>query len=317
MTELAKKQSGQIKETPVNRMKILVGNKQVKEMFNNSLGDNAGAFTSSLIELYSDPSSTLKDCEASEVMMVALNAATLKLPINKNLGFAYIIPFNKNEKINGEWVKVPHPQLQIGYKGFIQLAMRSGQYKTINSNIIYEGMEVTEDYLTGEIKITGKKESDIAIGYFSYFKLVNGFEKVVYWTKEKVIDHAKRFSQGYQSMLKAKEGKYYNPEKFVWDINFDDMALKTVTKRLLSKYGVLSTEMQQAMMADTDTEIMQDIATNANMLELDTNYEEVKELKEKKEEKTTVDEDTGEIIDGQQSAFTHEEVDEMVNKVPF
>lgn len=306
MTELVQKRQGQIQETPANRMKQLVSNKQVQSMFKNSLGDNAGAFTSSLIELYSDPSGTLQECNASEVMMVALNAATLKLPINKNLGFAWIIPFNKSVRVNGQWIKEPHPQLQIGYKGFIQLAMRTGQYKTMNSNIVYEGMRVDENYLSGEIKISGKKTSDNAIGYFSYFKLLNGFEKVVYWTKERVVEHASKFSQGYQSMMKAKGGQHYNPDKYVWDVNFDDMALKTVTKRILSKYGVLSTEMQKAIMEDTDNDIQNDIEINANKKELvieDINVEPGEIITQE-----------GEIIE--ESAFT-EEQESMLNNVPF
>lgn len=305
MTELMQKPQGQIQESPANRMKNLISNKQVQEMFMNSLGDSAGAFTSSLIELYSDPSGNLKECNANEVMMVALNAATLKLPINKNLGFAWIIPFNKNVKVKGEWIKEPHPQLQIGYKGFIQLAMRTGQYKTMNSNVVYEGMNVQEDYLSGEINITGQKTSDVAIGYFSYFKLINGFEKVVYWTKERVIEHASKFSQGYQSMMKAKGGQYYKPDKFVWDINFDDMALKTVTKRILSKYGVLSTEMQKAMMEDADNDIQQDININANSLELEVPKFEA------------IDDQTGEIVEEPKPFVTKEEQQTILNKAPF
>ena len=254
--------------TPANRMKVITNNIQVQEMFKNSLGENSGAFLSSLIELYSDPTGTLQNCPANEVMMEALKAATLKLPINKNLGFAYIIPFNKNELVNGNWIKKQHPQFQIGYKGFIQLAMRTEQYKTINSNVVYEGMSIAEDYLTGEIKITGQKQSDNVIGFFSYFKLINGFEKVVYWTKEQVIEHALNNSQGYQSMIKAQQNKNYKSDKFVWDSNFNEMALKTVTKRLLSKFGVLSTELQNAIVQETDTQIEAEIAENANVKEL-------------------------------------------------
>lgn len=272
--------------TPANRMKVITNNIQVQEMFKNSLGENSGAFLSSLIELYSDPTGTLQNCPANEVMMEALKAATLKLPINKNLGFAYIIPFNKSELVNGNWIKKQHPQFQIGYKGFIQLAMRTGQYKTINSNVVYEGMNITEDYLTGEIKITGQKQNDNIIGFFSYFKLINGFEKVVYWTKEQVIEHALNNSQGYQSMIKAQQNKNYKSDKFVWDSNFNEMALKTVTKRLLSKFGVLSTELQNAIVQETDTQIEAEMAENANAKELpldeieEVEYEEIEEVDE-------------------------------------
>lgn len=260
MNEIKKIEDGKKALSPANRMKGLVSNNQVQEMFKNSLGENAGAFLSSLIELYSDPTGMLKDCNPNEVVMEALKSATLKLPINKNLGFAYIIPFNKSEKTPNGWKKTIHPQFQIGYKGFIQLAMRTGQYKTINSNMVYEGMEVSENYLTGEIEIKGKKKSDKIIGYFSYFKLVNGFEKMIYWTVEQVENHAKKFSKSYSG--RGNKGN-------VWTDNFDEMALKTVTKRILSKYGVLSVELQNVIQKETDNELAEEIQQNANKKELE------------------------------------------------
>lgn len=287
--------------SPANRMKQLTNNSGIQEMFKESLGKNAGAFLSSLVEVYSDPAGTLMECDPKEVVMEALKAATLKLPINKNLGFAWIIPYNKNTKIvdeNGrtQWVKEPHPQFQIGYKGLIQLAMRTGQYQTINANVVYEGMEVSEDYLTGSVKIEGKKKSDKVIGYFSYFKLINGFEKVLYWSKEEVIDHAQKHSQGYKSMEKAKGGKYYKPENFVWDSSFEDMALKTVTRRILTKYGVLSVEMQNAEMIETDRSLAIDIEQEANKENLII------------EAPKNVDLETGEIIEEDEENLKDEDV---------
>lgn len=300
MTELLKRENKQL--SPTNRMKALTSNSGIQEMFRESLGKNAGAFLSSLIEVYSDPAGTLSECEPKEVVMEALKAATLKLPINKNLGFAWIIPYNKNTKIEDEngrtqWVKVAHPQFQIGYKGLIQLAMRTGQYQTINANVVYEGMEVSEDYLTGSVKIEGKKKSDKVIGYFSYFKLVNGFEKVLYWSKEQVIEHAQKHSQGYKSMENAKGGKYYKADKFVWDNNFDEMALKTMTRRLLTKYGVLSVEMQNAEMIEADTSLSIDMQEEANKQELSI------------EPPNNVDLETGEIIDEEENDLIEEPIE--------
>lgn len=300
MTELAKQERKQL--SPTNRMKQLTSNSGIQEMFKESLGKNAGAFLSSLIEVYSDPAGTLSECDPKEVVMEALKAATLKLPINKNLGFAWIIPYNKNTKIEDEngrtqWVKVAHPQFQIGYKGLIQLAMRTGQYQTINANVVYEGMEVSEDYLTGNVKIEGKKKSDKVIGYFSYFKLVNGFEKVLYWSKEQVIEHAQKHSQGYKSMENAKGGKYYKADKFVWDNNFDEMALKTMTRRLLTKYGVLSVEMQNAEMIEADTSLAIDMEEEANKEELIV------------EPPSNVDLETGEIIDEEENDLIEEPIE--------
>ncbi|WP_243343852.1 recombinase RecT [Anaerococcus sp. AGMB09787] len=308
MTELMKQERKQL--SPANRMKQLTSNSGIQEMFKESLGKNAGAFLSSLIEVYSDPEGNLSECEPKEVIMEALKAATLKLPINKNLGFAWIIPYNKNTKIvdeNGktQWVKVAHPQFQIGYKGLIQLAMRTGQYQTINANVVYEGMEVSEDYLTGSVKIEGKKKSDKVIGYFSYFKLVNGFEKVLYRSREQVIEHAKKHSQGYKSMENAKKGKYYKAEKFVRDSDFDEMAIKTMTRRLLTKYGVLSVEMQNAEMTEADTSLAMDMEEEANKQELII------------EPPSNVDLDTGEIIDEDGNDIEEEHEDNIEGQSDF
>lgn len=317
MTELAKQNNRQL--SPTNKMKDLTRNSGIQEMFQESLGENVGAFLSSLIEVYSDPETKLSKCDPKEVVMEALKAATLKLPINKNLGFAWIIPYEKSTKIvdeNGreQWRKIPHPQFQMGYKGLIQLAMRTGQYQTINANVVYEGMEVTEDYLTGNVKIEGKKKSDKVIGYFSYFKLVNGFEKVIYWTKEQVIEHANKHSQGYKAMVNAKKKNYYKPEKYVWDSNFDEMALKTMTRRLLTKYGVLSVEMQNAEMIEADRSLAFDLQENANSKEL-----EITEIKEETEKPKNIDEETGEIIEEPiegQSDFFGDDF-EPVENAPF
>lgn len=312
----AKKERKQL--TPANRMKQLISNSGIQEMFKESLGKNAGAFLSSLVEVYSDPAGTLMECNPKEVVMEALKAATLKLPINKNLGFAWIIPYNKSTKITDEngrtqWVKEPHPQFQIGYKGLIQLAIRTGQYQTINTNVVYEGMEVSEDYLTGSIKIKGEKKSDKVIGYFSYFKLVNGFEKVLYWSKEQVIEHAKKHSQGYKSMESAKNGKYYKADKFVWDNSFEDMALKTMTRRLLTKYGVLSVEMQNAEMIETDRSLAIDIEEEANKEDLiieapkNVNLETGEIIEEEKEDEDVIED---------QSDFFGDDF-EALEKAPF
>jgi recombination protein RecT len=160
--------------------------------------------------------------------MEALKAATLKLPINKSLGFAYIVPYKDA------------PSFQIGYKGYLQLAMRTGQYKYINADIVYEGEEVKTDRVTGATTISGEVKSSNAVGYFAYIQMINGFEKMIYWPKDKVISHAKKFS------------KTYGGANSSWATNFDAMALKTMIRNLLSKYGIMSVEMISAMSSDTD-----------------------------------------------------------------
>lgn len=308
MTEIkiAKKNNNEIvqKESPMNRMNLYTNNKSVKKLFQNSLGKNSDTFIVSLLDLYSDPQGTLKECEPHKVVQEALKAATLQLPINKNLGFAYIIPYKtkklvdiKDEKgkvLRKEWKDVQVPQFQLGYKGLIQLAIRSGQYKTINASLIYEGMEVKENYLTGETEITGSPTSNEVIGYVGYFRLINGFEKTIYMTKNQIENHAEKFSQAYKN--RYFEGKLNKNN--VWVKNFDEMALKTVVKRLLSKYGILSTQMQTAIMNDNDIELKEEIKAEANKLELN------------------IPDDDGVIEDVEFEELTPEQ-QKMVNEVPF
>ena len=228
----------------------------MKQSFRNVLEENAGAFMASILELYQSDTA-LQECDPNKIILEALKAATLKLPINKQLGFAYIIPYKGI------------PQFQLGYKGYIQLAQRSGQYRYINADVVYEGEQVTYDRITGMLMITGEATSDTPIGYFAYFQLLNGFEKCVYWTREKVEAHAKRYS------------KAWNRQNSPWHTNFDAMALKTVIRNIISKYGVMSVEFANAVAEDTSVEerIEGEIVENANKTPL-TIPEEVKPVGE-------------------------------------
>lgn len=219
--------------TPVDRLKGILGSESVKEQFQNALKENSSLFVASLIDIYGNDK-YLQECEPKAVVMEALKAATLKLPINKNLGFAYIVPY-KNKGVS-------EPQFQIGYKGLIQLAMRTSQYKYINADVVYEGELQSADKLTGEIDISGEKKSDKVVGYFAFFETLNGFRKTVFWYEGKVREHAKKYSKSYNSS--------YSP----WQTQFDEMAIKTVLRNSLSKWGILSVEMQQAISGDIDAE---------------------------------------------------------------
>lgn len=234
-------------KTQISKLKAALSVDSVKEQFNNALKENAGVFVASIIDLYSSDS-TLMQCNPGQVIGEALKAATLKLPINKSLGFAYIVPY----KTKGQYV----PQMQIGYKGYIQLAMRTGQYKNLNAGTIYEGIKVNEDILTGELTFSGKPTSDKAQGYFAYMELLNGFKKTVYMTTEEVMRHAKKYS------------KSYAYESSAWKTNFDEMAEKTVIRKLLSHYGYLSSDMIAALSSDkeedVDTRVADEIAQEAN-----------------------------------------------------
>lgn len=214
----------------------------VKQRFEELLGRKSVGFVSSVLQCVSSNKS-LQSADTNTVFQAAMMAATLDLPINQNLGFAYIIPYNENYKNDqDQWVTKSVAQMQIGWKGFVQLAQRSGQYLRINVTEVYANQftsynNLTEE-LTADFDIDG--DGDI-VGYAAYFKLLNGFEKTVYWSRSKVEKHAKRYSIAYKGSGKTpwKDADQYH-----------EMAKKTVLKNMLSKWGILSIEMQKAMLAD-------------------------------------------------------------------
>ena len=206
----------------------LVSQDSVKARFEELLGKKAPGFISSLLAVVNN-NKLLARANPNTIVAAGAMAASLDLPINQNLGFAYIIPYG-NEA-----------QFQMGYKGYIQLAMRTGQYQTINAAEVFEGEIVKQNRFTGEYEF-GEKTSDKIVGYIAYFKLVNGFEKYLYMSIEEMQAHAKKFSKNYKG----------GTEK--WGItDFHSMAIKTVLKRLISKYGILSIEMQGQQMVDAIT----------------------------------------------------------------
>ena len=280
------------KQTPVVKkvdvLKSMLSAPSVVEQFQNALAKNAPTFIASVIDLYNGDSK-LQLCEPKQVVMEALKAAVLHLPINKSLGFAYIIPFQNSKKDDrGNWIKVYEPVFQMGYKGFIQLAMRTGQYRTLNADVVYEGELRKVNKLTGEIAFDGDKKSDKVIGYFCYFELMNGFSKTLYMTVDQMAAHAKRYSKGLkaettvESLLNLANLPVLPDSKTVgWMGNFHGMGIKTVIRNLLGKYGYLSVEMQQAIAddADGDTENRDNLVQENGNVQVfnatDVQYEEV------------------------------------------
>lgn len=244
---------GQMK--PVELLKSYLNAPSVQDQFKNALGAHKDAFVASLIDLFTGDQS-LQSCKPASLITEALRAATLKLPLNKALGFAYIVVYKNSVKnADGSWAKVPTPTFIPGYKGYIQLAMRTGQYRTINADVVYEGELRRVDKLTGEIAFDGEKVSDKVVGYFCYFELLNGFKKTLFMSVEEMAAYAKRYSKSVgrdttaeQLRDRANDGKVST--KVGWEGNFNDMAIKTVVRRLLSKYGYLSVEMQGVMDKD-------------------------------------------------------------------
>lgn len=220
-------------------VKALFAKDEVKNKFQEMLGKRAASFITSVLQITSQ-NEMLATADPVSIYQSAAVAATLDLPLNNNLGFAYIVPYNSKQK-DGSWKVVA--QFQIGAKGFKQLALRSGQFITINDTDVREGELKEYNRLTGEITfewIQDVKErlTKAVIGYASYFKLLNGFEKTYYMTVDELKDHGLRFSQTFKKGFG------------LWKDDFDGMARKTVIKLNLSKNAPLSVEMQKAVVAD-------------------------------------------------------------------
>lgn len=227
--EKANAPAGSCAQTPSQVLNGLLNNGAIQEQLKSTLKENAGAFVTSVLNVFREDSA-LQQCDAKLVLGEALKAAALKLPIEKQLGFGYLITY----KDHG----VPKPQFQLGYKGYIQLAERTGAYKYINAGAVYEGEFKSLDKLTGALDISGEKISDEIIGYFAYIETVSGFKKAYYWTKDEVKAHAQRYSKSFKAGSK------------IWADNFDEMATKTVLRNLLSHYGVMSVEINTAMVSE-------------------------------------------------------------------
>lgn len=229
-----------------------------KNKFNEMLGKKAAGFMSSIIAVANN-NKLLAKAEPSTVIGAAAQAAMLDLPINQSLGFAYIVPYKGAA------------QFQLGYKGYIQLAQRSGQYVDIGAKTVFEGELEYENRLLDKFKF-GERTGDKVIGYLAYFRLTNGFEKMLFMELDEMIAHAKKYSKSYSG----------GTEK--WGLaEFDVMAEKTVLKRLLSKYGPLSIEsiqMSQALSNDGGVISMNkdgDFDVNFDGETIDAEYEEAVE----------------------------------------
>lgn len=232
-TELpANTKNNQLAET--SSLKELIESPIIKEKFAAILKNKASGFTASLLQVVGNNKS-LQNAEPNSIIGAAMTAAVLDLPINNNLGFAYVVPYKaKNDK--GDYIDVA--QFQLGYKGFIQLAQRSGQFKSLNVCAVYS--DDTDDTILKRltsffpIKATGN-----VVGYVAYFELLNGFSSKLPMTIQELEDHGKKYSQVFK--------KYGTG---LWKDEFDGMAKKTVLKLLLSRFAPLSIEMQKAITFD-------------------------------------------------------------------
>ncbi|WP_454895528.1 recombinase RecT [Alloprevotella tannerae] len=280
-------------KNPISAFKAMINAPSVQEQFKNALGNHKDAFIASLIDLFTSDAS-LQQCDPGALIKEALRAAVMQLPLNKTLGFAFVVTFNNSVKNpNGTYTKVKTPTFMLGYKGYIQLAMRTGQYLTINADFVYEGEMRNVDKLTGAIAFDGEKKSDKIVGYFCHFELINGFKKTMYMSVEDMAKYALKYSPSFRGRNKPtlealiKKAQSVEESSTVgWLGNFNDMALKTVIRRLLGKYGYLSVEMTEAISHESVNEsIAQEGAQEKEIITLD------------EEEYKQVDTATGEILD--------------------
>jgi recombination protein RecT len=215
---------------PAGTLRDLLRVEEVKKRFEEVLGAHAGQFIASLASLvYRSPA--LQECEPFSVIGAALVAASLNLPIDPNLGYAAIVPYNDNK--TGKKIA----QFQMQWKGYVQLAHRTRQYANIHITEVYEGEIKSINRFTGAVSF-GERKGDSITGYLAYLKLTNGFEKYWYMTIEQLQTHGKRYS------------KTYNNPKGMWKTDPEVMYRKTPIKLLLKTYGVLSVEMQKAIQAE-------------------------------------------------------------------
>lgn len=215
-----------------------------QKMINNTLKDPARArqFVAAITSAVAiNP--MLQECDPATILSGALLGESLNLSPSPQLGHYYLVPFNNTKK------GCKDAQFQLGYKGYVQLALRSGYYKRINVLDVKAGELVRWNPLTEEIQLdlmTDELERETAqtIGYVASFEYLNGFTKTIYWSREKMESHAIKYSKGYA----AKKGYTF------WEKDFDAMAFKTMLRQLISKWGIMSIDLQKAFEADTAAE---------------------------------------------------------------
>lgn len=225
------------------KFSVAINSESYKNLINNTLKDpkRANRFIANIITAVSTNSS-LAECDAGSILSAGLLGETLNLSPSPQLGQFYIVPFKDKEK-------GMVAQFQLGYKGFLQLAMRSGYYTKINVVEVKDGELIKYDrfnevFEAEQIEDEEEREKAKTIGYYAFFEYTNGFKKGVYWNIKKMESHAKKYSQAYRSDL--SKGTNYS----FWTKDFEEMAKKTMLRQLISKWGIMSTEMQEAFKFD-------------------------------------------------------------------
>ena len=296
MAETAVAKQPSQKALAVKNFQAVMNNSYYQTLLQNTLKENKGTFTTSLMELATSDEKLLQ-CAPNALMAEALKAASLHLPLNKQLGQCYILPFKNHG--------VMTPTLVVGTKGYLQLAMRTGKYETINSDVVYEGELKGYDKVTGNLDLSGVRTSNVPIGYFAYMKMKNGFSKLLYMSLDEVCLYAKQYSPTVKFSEKAtpatlkelalKQAASGVSDGVGWYSNFESMALKTVLRRLLSKWGELSIENNDILNIDE--------APSAEQ-QRDEEFAEAKNV-------ITVNADTGEVVNAEE---VHDEQPQQAQK---
>ena len=241
-----------MQKSPAQAMNAALASDAVKNRLAEVLHDKAPAFAASIVEVFS-ADNYLQRCDPYDVIRECMKAAVLNLPLSKALGFAWVVPYSDHGTLK--------PQFQIGWKGYVQLAQRTGQYKFINAGTVLEGELRSYSKLTGELDIEGDAISDKAEGFFSYIELKNGFSKSLYMTTKQMTAHAIRYNQQCK-----KAGRLAG----VWQSDFEAMGTKTVLATVIRKFGIMSTEMMVAENSEGDAEdrMNNEIQTHAGAVEI-------------------------------------------------
>lgn len=236
---------------------VAVNTPSMQKLIANALHDPArcARFTASIVSAVS-VNQALQNCDRNTVISGALLGESLNLSPSPQLGQYYLVPFNNKKK------GIQDAQFVLGYKGYVQLALRSGQYKSINVEIVKQGEYKGRDPMTGDPRFQFLEDDDEwerlpVIGYMASFEYLNGFRKVLYWSKEKMMNHADRYSaafsrKAYENLMAGNipQGDMWKYSSF-WYKDFDSMAKKTMLRQLISKWGIMSTDMQSAYESDS------------------------------------------------------------------
>lgn len=286
--------SNQLAQKP--KFSVAINTQGYQNLINNTLRDQdrARRFTASITSAVA-VNPALQECDAGTILAGALLGESLNLSPSPQLGQYYLVPF-KNKRQNTSTA-----QFVLGYKGYVQLALRSGQYKDLDVMVIKQGEYMGKDPETGKARFKFIEDDDErdalpTVGYMAYFEYMNGFRKVLYWSKEKMMNHADTYSpafsrKGYENLLagNVQQSEMWKYSSF-WYKNFDDMAKKTMLRQLISRWGVMSIDMQTALehddtiTHDNDGQLIAERVTSANDVRLDVAAQPAPQLEQQQTE---------------------------------